>query len=286
MKKILFVLAAACLVAVGVSVATSQNETPQLLAPIADTEYTITISDVADIKNGTVTNSNGGYNIYFDHADIDYDGVLKDGGWLKNTTLINGISSVSVTVSSGEVKILGGFYQTGTSSIGYDMEHPFAEGITSNGAADFSSARPGYFAIVAVDGTATIESITIKYACVEMKHSFTAYFYSTNQPNSANQVYMIVDSNWTTDSEWINGKPWEATPMTYVGRSGDYYKYSYSVTLPYGLVRYQFIANSNESVKETISRYDDWKPGSLYLNEDTTVYCYCDDGFVANDNDF
>lgn len=277
-KKIalLFSTIALSFVAVGAgAISLSTNK----LAPQDATGYKLNVTDMSKIKSDTVQTTLGN-KISFYTNDFSEDGVLTDGGYLYNTTAISGIEQVTVS-SEQTVKVLGGWYQTGTSSIGFDIDHPFATG-TGTVVADFSTAKPDYFAVVADGENATLTGLTVDYGCAVATHHVTLHLYTTNVVND-NDVKVILDSNWTVNNEWINNSaPW--LDMTYAGKSGDYEVFDYEADLPYGLVRFQFAATAGENDNRTISRYNDWKPYGFYLGEDTELFCYADNGFPGNNS--
>lgn len=277
----LFGIASAVALMVGVA---SLNQNPSAFANATGGEEihsdTLTITDMSKITSDAVYTKDGNKITFVaDDSGFTSAGVLTNGKKLYNQTIINGLTSVTVN-SSGTIKILGGWYQSGSTSFAFYESSPVASG-TGTVVADFGTSSPGYFAILADGANATISSITIGYACSETKHTLTLHLYSTNNPNSGNTNAMI-DSNWTINNEWINGTAaWNK--MTYVGQEDEYYHFSYSTTLPYGLVRFQFVLrDTGDTYTSTISRYDDWKPYGFYLTADTTWYCYCDDGFPGN----
>lgn len=280
----LFGIASAVALMVGVA---SLNQNPSALSNATGGEEihsdTLTITDMSKITSDAVYTKDGN-KITFIGEDSGFSsaGVLTNGKKLYNQTIINGLTSVTV-VSSGSIKILGGWYQSGSSSFVFYESSPVASG-TGTVAADFGTSSPGYFAILADGANTTISSITIGYACSETKQTLTLHLYTTNNLNDEN-TNVIIDSNWSIDDEWINGKGLAWNKMTYVAKEGDYYHFSYNTSLPYGLVRFQFVLrNTSDTYTSTISGHSDWKPHGFYLTGNTTWYCYCDDGFPTDDS--
>ena len=241
---------------------------------------TLAITDMSKITSNEVYTKDGN-KITFVGQDGGFTsaGVLTNGKKLYNETIINGLTSVTVA-TTGNIKILGGWYQSGSTSFAYLEDEPVASG-TGTVVANFGTSSPGYFAIVADGADATLTSISIGYECIETKHTLTLHLYTTNNLNEGN-TNALIDSNWTINNQWINeNASW--SKMTYVGQEDEYYHFSYSTTLPYGLVRFQFaLRDTGDTYTSTISKYDSWKPYSFYLTGDTTWYCYCDDGFPEN----
>ena len=238
--------------------------------------YTLSITDMSDLDDRTVQTTNGNdISFYAEHFS---SGVLSAETFLQTETALHGIKSVSVNADK-DIKIFGGFYQSGTSSVGWDLDNPYAEG-NGNVVADFSVARPNYFAIVAGEEDVTISSINVTYTCDEASHHVKIHLYETTDPEDYYGVYYIGDTNWTINDGWIDkGDDWHA--MTFIAKEGEYYHYTYEADFPFGLQRFQFAA-AKDGINYKLSYSADWKPYSYYLNDDVELYCYADSGFPAS----
>ncbi len=289
-------------VAIAATISTSNGLNAQLASgTLGSSEIhsdTLAITDMATIKSDSVYTKDGNkitFSSYNGLNDFSEAGKLSNGATLFNQTIVNGLTSVTV-VSEGQIKILAGWYQSGSASFAFNSTTPVATG-TGTVVADFGTSSAGYFAIVADGEDAVLSSVSLNYACVETTHSFTVNLYSINTPNTDNKAYLLFDTNYSINDDWINGKADWDKPMEYHGTvtSGGetYHHFSYTVTaVPFGLERFQFVArDSGDAFNKTLSASGDWSAYWYYMktsDTNVTLYCYADDGFpeVSGTNTF
>lgn len=183
------IAALASLLALGGLFAVSQTA-PRTTVYSETTNYQLDLTSYGNISAGAYTTA--GNKITFAKNKLSASsgvGTLQTGGVIYNTTKISGITSVSVTLTSGSVTIFAG--KTSTSSWEESRSATYF---------DMVGIRPNYFKIEANENT-VIEKIVVKYDCTDYQaQAFPYIFYVNDQQSTA--TFVEVDPDYGADKQW------------------------------------------------------------------------------------
>ena len=213
----------------------------------ADTSYTLTINKGISLTDGQgqVRTTQGAY-LNFAASGYTYSstnvGTLSTDGEIHNVSTINGIKSISVTLTSGSLSLYYGYYNG--SSIVYHSE---AKGTTTSSATyDLTGVLPTHFKVVANSAT-VINSISVTYSCAE----------SVTNPNVRLRISntKVGDSGFIANSNnlWVvtdilNKGSWNNYKMN-KDANGYYYDFA-NVSVQSGYTFSLFISDETESLTE------------------------------------
>ena len=229
------------------------------------TTYALSIDSYSGLTNAQ---TKSGYPIHFatnGFSESTGVGSLSNGGTIYNTTKINGISEISVTLASGDIRIWYG--RDGTNWLDYVHATEY----------DLSAIGPGYFKIEALADT-TISSINVNYDCVDYDESTIPYSVYINGEKA--------DVIWSDAGENAGIKQFLVTLDVY---RGDVLTFKKNDTAIYPIAQYdgnnaEHLNNPNtlvvrQSAKSahmylkllTENSYDVWLEGYTGTHHDTTI---------------
>jgi hypothetical protein len=172
MIKILSFAAAGIGILLGLSPLINSEKTPVEATNATPYNLTFTSASTTSHNDGTYLLTNLGNKVYFNLDDMSTFGQLSKGKSIANTTSISGLSSVSVALTSGSLRVFYGYsYAWGVNF--YDTGVNLTSSLT---AIDLSSYNCGFLRFVA-EADSTFSSIVFNYRCgniVTDSHSETA----------------------------------------------------------------------------------------------------------------
>lgn len=228
----------------------SNNESSKAI----DENYSLTINKgISFIDSyGTIKNTRGTY-FSFQESGYTYSdnsfGIITN-GYVLNTTAINGIESINVSLNSGSFDLYNG-WKDGNDI--YYASSPFQTiSGNKNVEIDLSSISPSYFKIIS-ESNANISSLIINYSCSEISSNnlrFTVNkpLVGTNEEISNDNYLFLV-----TNIEDISASYW---PSYLMNRNSDgtwYYDFN-NIATKDGYAFSLFLSNNNTS--------PDWSYGS------------------------
>lgn len=232
----------------------------------ASSPYTLSMSKGLTWSTGntyTATTSAGApfsFNAYSYTTSTSYFGYLSSGGTIANSTRINGITSLTITLTSGALTVNKGWTPYG-SDITYETT-----GTAITGTSPVSVTMDNdYFEIVAT-ADSVIASVSIDYTCAAI--TSVSNFRLTIAAPSVNSGTAVYDSNYV----WINTNildsgTWSNYLMTEDTDGTWYYDFSNVAVLSSGYTFTLVLCDSN-----TTFTWNDSYKSSNYSSYGVAVY--------------